>query len=116
MEIAERDLKIILLKEAIRANKLFVIQKVKKLEKTQSENTFLQTIYEDYRKYYDYMIEQKLKQKAQMKFLLEYLEKAIIDTGLSKSQVMRAKQEQNNILDRLDSVRSELEMLTDCNK
>ena len=72
MDIAERDLKIILLKEAIHANKDFVIQKIKVLEQAQKENVFLKTVYDDYRKYYNHIIEQKLKQESQMNFLVDY--------------------------------------------
>ena len=111
MDIAERDLKIILLKEAIHANRDFVIQKIKALEQAQKENVFLKTIYNDYRKYYNYIIEQKLKQEAQMNFLVDYLDESILSAGLSKSQICRAKYEQNHILHELNSVRTDLENL-----
>ena len=113
MEIAKRDLKIILLKEAINANREFVIQKIKTLNEAQKENQFLKTVYNDYRKYYSHIVEQKIKQEAQMSFLVDYLEKSIVAAGLSKSQVCQAKSEQNRILEELDSIRNDLEYLID---
>ena len=111
MEIAERDLKIILLKEAIRANKDFIINKMVRLEKAQHENVLLKTIYQDYKKYYTYIMQEKIKQKAQMDFLTDYLEKSIITAGLSDSEVQKARHEQKNILNELASVRADLEMI-----
>lgn len=106
-----RDLKIIMLKKAIRANNACVVRKLIHLEKAQRQNEFLRVIYNDYKRYYDYMIEEKRKQEAQMKFLVNYLEKSIIEAGLTKDQITQAKYEQNSILAELDSVRTDLESM-----
>ena len=111
MEIADRDLKMILLRKAICANRQFVIKKLIKLEKTKKENNFLETIYDDYKKYYNYMIAQKMKQAAQMNFLVDYLEKSITAAGLTKGELSRARYEQDNILAELDNIRDDLEAM-----
>lgn len=111
MEIADRDLKIIILKKAIRANNAFVVRKLVHLEKAQRQNELLKIIYNDYKQYYNYMVEEKRKQAAQMKFLVNYLEKSIAEAGLTKAQMTQAKHEQNNILGELDSIRSDLESM-----
>ena len=111
MEIVNRDLKIIILKKAIRANNAFVVQKLVHLEKAQRENEFLRVIYNDYMKYYNYMMEEKRKQAAQMKFLVNYLEKSIVEAGLTKAQMAQAKHEQNSILGELDFIRADLESM-----
>ena len=47
MEIAERDRKLLLIKNAMKANQEHILQKLNKLEKTKKENAFLNTIYEN---------------------------------------------------------------------
>ena len=51
MEIADRDLKLILIKKAIKDNNDFVVRKVVTLEKAKKENEFLANIYNDYKSY-----------------------------------------------------------------
>jgi len=113
MDIAEQDKKIILLKMALDENQKFIIYKLKKLKVAQKENEFLKTIYDDYKKFFDFIIEQKQKQREQLEFLAKYLEKSIIDAGVSKSMLRNAKREQNNILSKLDAIRLDLETMTE---
>jgi hypothetical protein len=115
MEIANRDLKLILIKEAIKDNNKFVIQKIIKLKKAQRENELLSVIYNDYKKYYDHMFNEKIREKAQLLFLSKYLEKSIKNIGLTDSEICKVKHSQKNILHNLDRVRSDLEDFVDRN-
>ena len=98
MEIADRDLKLILIKKAIKDNNDFVVRKVVTLEKAKKENEFLANIYNDYKSYYDHMVEQKRREKAQLLFLSQYLEKSMEDAGLTDSAICKARHAQKNIL------------------
>ena len=53
MEIADRDLKLTLIKKAIKDNNDFVVRKIMTLEKAKKGNEFLTNIYNDYKSYYD---------------------------------------------------------------
>ena len=108
MEIADRDLKLTLIKKAIKDNNDFVVRKIGTLEKAKEHNEFLANIYNDYKTYYDHMVEQKRKEKAQLFFLSKYLEKSIMDAGLTDSAICKARHAQKNILQKLNTVRSDL--------
>ena len=109
MEIADRDLKLSLIKRALKDNNDFVIGKIVKLEKAKKDNEFLTNIYNDYKTYYDHMVEQKRREKAQLLFLSKYLEKSIIDAGLTDTAICKARHAQKNILQKLDTVRLDLD-------
>ena len=109
MEIADRDLKLILIKKAIKDNNDFVVRKVVTLEKAKKHNEFLANIYNDYKTYYDHMVEQKRREKTQLLFLSQYLEKSMEDAGLTDSAICKARHAQKNILQKLNSVRSDLD-------
>jgi len=109
MEIADRDLKLTLIKKAIKDNNAFVVRKIATLEKAKKHNEFLANIYNDYKTYYDHMVEQKRMEKAQLLFLSQYLEKSIMDAGLTDSAICKARHAQKNILQKLNSVRLDLD-------
>ena len=108
MEIAERDRKLLLIKNAMKANQEHILQKLNKLEKTKKENAFLNTIYEDYKRYHTHMLEEKKRQKWQLELLVQYLEMSMRMAGLTENSVQKAKSEQMHILSELDKVRDEL--------
>jgi len=108
MEIAERDRKFLLIKNAMKANQEHIIQKFHKLDKTNKENEFLKTIYEDYKRYHTHMLEEKKRQKWQLELLVQYLEMSMRMAGLTENSVQKAKREQMHILSELDKVRDEL--------
>jgi len=109
MEIADRDLKLALIKKAIKDNNDFVVGKVATLEKAKKENEFLASIYNDYKTYYDHMVEQKRREKGQLLFLSGYLEKSIEEAGLTDAAICKARHAQKNILRNLELVRSDLD-------
>ena len=111
MEIAERDRKLLLIKNAMKANQEHILQKLNKLEKTKKENAFLNTIYEDYKRYHTHMLEEKKRQKWQLELLVQYLEMSMRMAGLTENAVHKAKHEQMRILSELDKVRDELNTL-----
>ena len=109
MEIADRDLKLTLIKKAIKDNNDFVVRKIMTLEKAKKGNEFLTNIYNDYKSYYDHMVEQKRREKAQLLFLSGYLEKSIEEAGLTDAAICKARHAQRNILRNLELVRSYLD-------
>ena len=116
MEIAIRDQQIKCVKREMKLNQNFVLHKLVKLEKTQKENEFLKAIYRDYQHYHHYIIEQKQKQKRQLEILMNYLEKTMLEAGLSDVMVRQATHEQQRILTELDAVRDDLNELVNYNK
>ena len=111
MELAKRDEMIMQLQTAIKDNQNNVLIKMKELDSVQNDNRFLGSIYEDYRRYRDYITQEKEREKRQMERLVHYLEKIILETNLTDAMTRRAIMEQNRILGQLDTVKSELDKL-----
>ena len=116
MEIAIRDQQLRCVKREMKLNQNFVLHKLIKLEKTHRENQFLKVIYRDYKQYHRYIVEQKVKQQRQLEMLMNYLEKTMLEAGLSDMMVRQATHEQRRILSELDKVRSELNELVGYNQ
>jgi len=116
MEIAIRDQQLRCVKREMKNNQKFILHKLLKLEKTHRENQFLKTIYRDYQQYHRYIVEQKTKQQRQLEMLMNYLEKTMLEAGLSDMMVRQATHEQQRILNELDEVRSELNELVQYKK
>ena len=72
-----------------------LLQKLTTLDQKTKENVFLKAIYDDYKEHYEYIIEQKRKQKAQLEMLMNYLEKTMLEAGLSDAMI-RLKQNMNS--------------------
>ena len=111
MEIAIRDQQLRCVKREMKINQTFILHKLRKLEKTHHENHFLKAIYRDYQQYHHYIVEQKAKQQKQLEMLMNYLEKTMLEAGLSDMMVRQATHEQQKILSELDAVRGELNEL-----
>ena len=111
MEIAKRDKMIVQLQGAIKENQNSILVQLKELDGIQKENRFLGAVYEDYRRYRSYIIQEKEREKRQMESLVHYLEKIILETNLTDAMTQRALMEQNRILGQLDTVKSELDKL-----
>ena len=111
MDIAIKDTLIKQLQQAIKENQDGVLVQMKELDTVQKDNRFLQSIYEDYKKYQNYIIKEKEREKRQMETLAHYLEKIILEANLTDAMTKRAILEQNHILGQLDNVKSELDKL-----
>ena len=64
MNIAERDRKLKILKREMENTQEFVIKKLKKLGRTQHDNEFLKVVYDDYKEYYDHILNEKKKTRG----------------------------------------------------
>ena len=106
-ELMARQLQI----EISRNNKA-LLNGLLQMEKRRNENKFLETVYQDYKRYHDYIIKEKEKQKLQMEFLLEYLEETMSGREITQEMQNRAKFERKNILRSLTSIRNDLTELT----
>jgi len=111
MEIVKRDKMIVQLQGAIKENQNSIFVQLKALDGVQKENRFLDAVYEDYRRYRDYIIHEKEREKRQMEQLIHYLEKILLESSLTDAMNRRALMEQNRILGQLDTVKSELDKL-----
>ena len=111
MDVARRDQKLLLIQSEIKNNKRQIFEYLVEAENTRKDNCFLDSIRDDYRRYRDYIVEEKRRERAQMELLISYLERILEESQLSLEEANRAKYEQNRILGQLDAVKQELDEL-----
>ena len=112
MNLLEKELLVRQIQLEIKRNNTALLEGLLSMEKMRHNNTFLEEIYQDYKRFYDYIVNEKAKQKLQLEFLLEYLENSIEGKGLSQDMLNRAKFERKNILRSLSNIREDLNELT----
>jgi len=111
MNLLERELLARQLQMEISRNNASLISGLHQMERMRHNNKFLEDIYNDYKRYHDYILLEKQKKKLQMEFILEYLENSIEGKELSEEMLSRAKFERKNILQSLNSIRDDLNEL-----
>lgn len=111
--LRERDEQFIQLQNLIDSKKKMLIEKQKKLRFISKQNTFLETVKNDYSKYYDYIAQQKRDQIKALQLLDEYIKDLTLSGKLTKHNIEDAKVEQTKILREVKSIKESLDSIID---
>lgn len=111
-DIAERDKKILKLRDLLQKNKEELNINQSKIEVETKNNSYLKDVLKNYHSYKSYIINMKKKQKQAMENISTHLEKITNENTLGVENLERAKLEQNQILDELDKIQKDLQELT----
>ena len=109
MEIANRDKMIDVLRLEIDRVRGGVLDQLQDIGEIQKENEFLTEIVGDYKNYRNALIRQKQREENHLKMLVDYLEKQLMEAGMTESMEEQARFEQNRILKDLDDLKMELQ-------
>ena len=122
MEVFRKDQLLKQIRCEIKKNRNYMVSGLVNLDKMKDKNIFLREVYDDYKSYYNHIINQKKDQEIQMLYLLHYLEKSMLEANLTDKMVRQAKHEQQNIIEKLGKVRNDLAEIVEktetsnCNK
>lgn len=108
MEIANRDQIIDALRSEIDKVRGGVLNQLQDIGEIQKENEFLTEIVGDYKKYHNALKRQKQREENHLKMLVDYLEKQLMEAGMTESMEKQARFEQNRILESLENLKSEM--------
>ena len=108
MEVFRKDQLLKQIRCEIKKNRNYMVSDLVNMDKMKDKNIFLREVYDDYKSYYNYIINQKKDQEIQMLYLLHYLEKSMLEANLTDKMVRQAKHEQQNIIEKLGKVRNDL--------
>ena len=111
MSLANRDLCISQIETQIESKKKLLLEKQKILKKSIKQNDLLTHVKNDYIKYYQFIIQQKIQQMKAMEILNEYLHKLTVSGNLSSNNIKDAKREQQNIMNEIQSIQYSLDNL-----
>jgi hypothetical protein len=109
--IRQNDERFIQIQELIEAKRNMLLEKQKKLHFITKQNKFLDAIRNDYQKYYGYINQQKLDQIRALEVLDEYIKDLTLSGKLTKHNIEDAKEEQNKILNEVNSIRKTLDSI-----
>jgi len=112
MDLATRDKVIELLRSEINKTQDTVIDYLEEAKNVQNENTFLESVTNDYRRYHNYILSEKERERRQLQMLIGYLDKVLQEAGLSAEMANRARFQQNQILGEMDKIKGELDRIT----
>ena len=112
MSIYDKDLLLRKIQCQIKKNKKKLIQDFRELETAKTNNKFLDSVYEDYQNYKNYIVGIKKDQEIQILSLLHYLEKSMLESNLTERMVKEAKHEEKILLNKLSKIRGELKDIT----
>ena len=108
MDIANRDQIIDALRSEIDKVRGGVLNQLQDIGEIQKENEFLTEIVGDYKKYHNALKRQKQREENHLKMLVDYLEKQLMEAGMTESMEKQARFEQNRILESLENLKSEM--------
>ena len=111
LRLSERDLHLQQIEREIKNKKRMLVKKKKDLEKKHKLNEYLETVKDDYSKYYNYILKEKQEQYNALVLLKEYLQDLIQTENLVDEQKRTAKYDQRDIMGEIDKVKAELDEL-----
>tara|TARA_X000000950_G_C13329570_1_gene424000 strand:+ start:156 stop:503 length:348 start_codon:yes stop_codon:yes gene_type:complete len=115
MDIAENDILLYNIKKRTNDANNQIINKAIQLKNQKNQNRFLNLIYQDYLNHYDYMLNQKIKTRNALLNVYKHLENIENNNNFTNTQLVHAKNEQNNVLNKLYNIKKEIDSLTNLN-
>ena len=112
MDLATRDQVIELLQSEINKTQDTVLHYLEEAKNVQNENEFLEGVTNDYKRYHNYILLEKERERKQLEMLIGYLDKVLQEAGLSAEMANRARFQQNQILGEMDKIKGELDRIT----
>jgi hypothetical protein len=113
IQLQEEDKKFMDIQAVIEAKRNMLINKQQKLKKIAKQNEFLDTVKNDYLKYYNYITQQKREQIQAMELLNTYITD-LSETGqLTKHNMEDAKVEQEKIMNEVNSINKNIDNIID---
>ena len=112
MDLAQRDQFIQQMQYEIDNTQDTIMEYLRDAENVQKDNEFLESVTNDYKRYHEYILQQKKEQREHIEMLSSYLDKNLDQANLSLEMAKRARWQQNQILGELEKVKTELDKIT----
>jgi len=104
----DRDQQLLHMEEMIKQKKKFLMKRQQYLHKALKQNKFLETVKNDYSKYYNYIAEEKRRQIAALETLNNYIQRLNETNEISRYNIEDAKVEQKKIINEISSIKKGL--------
>ena len=108
MELARRDLQLLLIRKKIREKKERILEKFKDIRKIQRENREFEKIKNDYQSYFENVYLIKNQQKNALENLLYHLDEITEIATISDEEILEMKKDRKEINDKLNKINNKL--------
>jgi len=109
LSLYEREMYIQRIMEEVERKKEFLLEKRKRLKNMTKENELLDSVKQDYDKYYNFILREKKEQMAAMEKIKKSLDDIIIFGKLTDIDLFNAKKEQDEIIKEMGNIKNKLD-------
>jgi len=109
LSLDDRDNYLNQIEDQIQSKRKLLLEKRKYLEGAINQNSFLEGVKNDYKKYNNYIVKQNQDQIQAMKLLNQYVGDIIISGKLTEKDIHNTKNEQKEILKEIDKIKYNLD-------
>ena len=110
-EIANKDLILSKIDNEIKTQQKFILNQLGDIEEKRKSNEYLNTIYEDYMKFKEYIVKEKTEQRFLLQNLLSYLEKSKMEEFYASRLLQQLDIEGKKVHEKLNKVKTDLNEL-----
>ena len=103
-----KDLKIYRMKDLLDRKRKLMFDKEKEITELGNQNSFLETVVDDYKKYNTAILEEKVKQKKALKILSDHIREISKNIKNDEFKLNRVKMDQTALLEEIEHIRDEI--------
>ena len=105
----KKDVRIYKMKELLRKKRKHMFDKEKEIRDIREQNSFLETILNDYENYNNIILDEKIKQKKALKVLSDHIREISKNIKNDEFKLNRVKIDQTALLKEIQNIRDEIE-------
>jgi hypothetical protein len=103
-----KDMKIYRMKDLLYNKRKLMLDKEREIKELGNQNTFLETVVDDYKKYNISILEEKIKQKRALKILSDHIREISKNIKNDEFKLNRVKMDQTALLEEIQNIRDEI--------
>jgi hypothetical protein len=116
LDLVAKDNEFSHLQQKIAERRDFLRNKQQKLRKISKANEYLESVNEDYEKYYSYIVQQEKEKMSALSTLKDYVRDLSASGALSEQNTIDAKMEQKKILEEMKLIKKKIDDIIGKNK
>lgn len=105
----KKDVRIYKMKELLRKKRKHMFDKEKEIRDIREQNSFLETVLNDYENYNNIILDEKRKQKKALKILSDHIREVSKNIKNDEFKLNRVKMDQTELLREIQNIRDEIE-------
>jgi chromosome segregation ATPase len=105
----KKDLRIYKMKDMLRKKRKYMFDKEKEIKEIGRQNSFLETVVNDYENYNNIILDEKRKQKRALKVLSDHIREISKNIKNDEFKLNRVKMDQTELLREIQNIRDEIE-------